>query len=1307
MRANGRFPLVVGATLAWAVFAPLRAGAQDGAAPFTVALTSEDARRIMEARWAIDRLTRQARDLKEFEQEAAKYVTSQIAQGHAYRGEVDRLLATMRQKRVPGAEIELIQRGLEHVSGYVFKLEQYRDALHSQVEGVHTTIQQYESMLSLYERLKRTPQDVAVLPLDGLPQLERSVGVTQAGATAKQKALEAAASDVGQARTQTEDAQRALHIAEQALAEFEAKAAAQKQRSADWKGRVLDVMKLPVKVVKAPLDMLDRLGDDTGAIGALSHHNQLLLHRCKISLLAATKLLADRQAEAASQREELAKLEHINAELEMRIAAETVAGLRERAKKAALAQKQADADEAGRQAGIKKASAAAAEVKLDRERDRVEKTRIALARQLQETEDNDQRTLLELDLAIATETIADIELQIELVLAEALLKGDEAKLAELGSLLALIQESRKSTAELAADQEFVARERSNLSHDRATLASLESDAAGTIAHVSTKLTEARSDELPVAGMPSRVDIDSLLLSSQEAREAHRAKLDGRRALLQHQLTRATRIKEVWQTRLRTADKRSEMLKETEHKLSARRAAALWDSTQVVISLAAAKTAWQDTVSLYGRVKEQLKKAPEFAKNWRTDRRLPGVKAHLLHLLGGLLLLFVLRRFCLRGLRSWRHRCKGETQGRLRDRLRQAIPYALSRSLTVLLLCAAIAASALWLVPNQVVSDCLLAMAWQWAGFRLLHALSGACFSVRRGNRRIVLCNPGLCRHLHRVLGMALFVGFVTLLLRTVLHRVGYNPDVIAFGVTACWMLLIVLAITFFSHPFFIQLVMPQATTWLGRTVRFTLTVLYPPVGLFVLAVLGTWLAGYRVMAKTMALTLLWSAAVVVAAFMVFRWVVHHVNRCYRLPAAGDDAEIPERAAGAGEGDEEDGEAEPKVAHTVVDEELEEGAARGVARSVGASPEDEELFAAAQPISVAASLGHALTFLLVIGVAYFVIHLWHERFRDALWSPAAPVTVQMAVTKAAEWKAQVLQFVCEHKLELGAKKPTTPWQICIGLMVGAAGFFFASLVRRIMDRITVSAPARRMGAWHTLRSCVYYAVLAIMGAIGLTVAGIPLSVLTVFAGAFGIGIGFGMQNIISNFISGIIILFEQPIKPRDFIDVDEKWSGWVRRVGTRSTTIRTRDNVNVVVPNSKFIESTVVNWHGVNPQTRIHVPIGVAYGSDVPKVRMCLAEVAYRNEEVLDNPYPEVWFLGFGDSSLDFDLLCWVKDPNRIPYITSEINYAIDDMLRKHDITIPFPQRDLHVKSSVALPHREVPGDDATEGAPGAEAADDA
>jgi small-conductance mechanosensitive channel len=185
------------------------------------------------------------------------------------------------------------------------------------------------------------------------------------------------------------------------------------------------------------------------------------------------------------------------------------------------------------------------------------------------------------------------------------------------------------------------------------------------------------------------------------------------------------------------------------------------------------------------------------------------------------------------------------------------------------------------------------------------------------------------------------------------------------------------------------------------------------------------------------------------------------------------------------------------------------------------------------------------------------------------------------------------------------------------------------------------------------------------------------------GLLSVGIGFGLQHVASNFVSGLIILFERPIKIGDRITIGDVW-GDVVNISLRATLIRTVDNISIIVPNSEFITSRVINWSHRDPKVRVHIPVGVAYGSDVPLVIKSLLEVAKNHPEVMKDPAPKVWFAEFGDSSLNFELLIWTLDPKKRPDVLSELNRGIDDIFRKNKIEIPFPQRDLHVRSSVPI-----------------------
>ena len=228
----------------------------------------------------------------------------------------------------------------------------------------------------------------------------------------------------------------------------------------------------------------------------------------------------------------------------------------------------------------------------------------------------------------------------------------------------------------------------------------------------------------------------------------------------------------------------------------------------------------------------------------------------------------------------------------------------------------------------------------------------------------------------------------------------------------------------------------------------------------------------------------------------------------------------------------------------------------------------------------------------------------------------------------------------------------------------------------------------VGLQHAISTFVKYIIIGTGIFLALDNIGFDLSVITAMAAVLMVGIGFGLQNIANNFISGLIILFERPIKVGDFIAVGDVL-GQVKSVSARSTTVVTRDNISIIVPNADFLSNTVTNWSYGDLKTRIHIEVSVAYGSDTELVRDILLETAAAHPQVLKKPAPEVWFREFGDSSLNFTLLIWTREPHLHDVIRSDLNFAIDKAFRQQGVEIPFPQHDLHLKSAVPLPLEKI------------------
>ncbi|OIP75031.1 MAG: hypothetical protein AUK48_08535 [Oscillatoriales cyanobacterium CG2_30_44_21] len=218
-----------------------------------------------------------------------------------------------------------------------------------------------------------------------------------------------------------------------------------------------------------------------------------------------------------------------------------------------------------------------------------------------------------------------------------------------------------------------------------------------------------------------------------------------------------------------------------------------------------------------------------------------------------------------------------------------------------------------------------------------------------------------------------------------------------------------------------------------------------------------------------------------------------------------------------------------------------------------------------------------------------------------------------------------------------------------------------------------------GAQEAIAVIVQYALIFIGTLVLLQIWGLDLSSLTILASALSIGLGIGLQNIAKNFGSGLILVFERPIQVGDFIEVGDL-NGTVERIGARSTEIRTLDRVSIIVPNSRFLDSEVINWSHGNPISRLHLPLGVAYGSDPKQVRTVLVEAAGNHPKVLPSPSPSLLFKGFGDSSIDFELLVWTAEPDMQFLLKSDLYFLMYEVLNQHQIEIPFPQRDLHLRS---------------------------
>jgi len=237
---------------------------------------------------------------------------------------------------------------------------------------------------------------------------------------------------------------------------------------------------------------------------------------------------------------------------------------------------------------------------------------------------------------------------------------------------------------------------------------------------------------------------------------------------------------------------------------------------------------------------------------------------------------------------------------------------------------------------------------------------------------------------------------------------------------------------------------------------------------------------------------------------------------------------------------------------------------------------------------------------------------------------------------------------------------------------------SQFIRFILEAIVLPHMHLSRGAPAAILSLTHYAVMVVGVLFALSAAGFDMGRVTIIFGALGVGVGFGLQNVVNNFLSGLILLFERPIKVGDVIEVNNSLAV-VKHVALRSSTVRTYDGAMIIVPNANLISAEVVNWTYGTDKQRVEIPVGVAYGTDPGTVIELLIAAATKHSDVSETPAPKALFLGFGDSSLDFELRVWVPVSTRMGII-SDLLVAITAALAEAGIEIPFPQRDLHVRS---------------------------
>ena len=273
------------------------------------------------------------------------------------------------------------------------------------------------------------------------------------------------------------------------------------------------------------------------------------------------------------------------------------------------------------------------------------------------------------------------------------------------------------------------------------------------------------------------------------------------------------------------------------------------------------------------------------------------------------------------------------------------------------------------------------------------------------------------------------------------------------------------------------------------------------------------------------------------------------------------------------------------------------------------------------------------------------------------------------------------------------RPLTVGKVVIAVLVLVVGLPIARRAIRRVARRLFSRIGLEPGAAAAFETLLFYAVGVCLVVFALWVAEIPLTVFTLAGGAIAIGVGFGSQKIVNNFISGVILLFERPIKVGDLIEVGETF-GEVENIGARSTKIRTFDNFHIIVPNGAFLEQNVINWTHSDDRVRVWLTVGVAYGSPTRHVEELILKAIRESDRAVIPPEPEVFFEDFGDNALMFEAMFWVvmRRPMDRRKALSDLRFRIDELFREEGITIAYPQRDVHLDNLSPLQVRVLKSD---------------
>jgi small-conductance mechanosensitive channel len=317
-------------------------------------------------------------------------------------------------------------------------------------------------------------------------------------------------------------------------------------------------------------------------------------------------------------------------------------------------------------------------------------------------------------------------------------------------------------------------------------------------------------------------------------------------------------------------------------------------------------------------------------------------------------------------------------------------------------------------------------------------------------------------------------------------------------------------------------------------------------------------------------------------------------------------------------------------------------------------------------------------------AWVVIRLVSRFIREPVWSRFLAVSVwSVAALSILGLLQPTIRILDTLAFEVGTFRVSV-LGIGKGLLLLAVLLWVAGAISRLLERRITAVPSLTPSVQVLFTKLLKIVLVTIAVVAAVSSVGIDLTAFALVGGAVGVGLGFGLQKVVSNLVSGVILLLDRSVKPGDVISIGETY-GWINTLGARYASVVTRDGLEFLIPNEDLITQQVVNWSFSTDAVRLRIPIGVSYKSDVRQAIDLCMEAAVEEPRVIDMPKPVCLLTGFGDSSVDLELRMWISDPkNGVGNVKSSVMLRVWDKFHEHDIEIPFPQRDLHLKSPETL-----------------------